>query len=105
MISLSHFLSQLKQTMTLIDSLSADHMHSEQTFLSAALKSAQAATDARTEHLQKHLTNTIAQTAEVEAAMQRQVRQCSENPESIRGQLPYRPAAMGKCLKNSRYLV
>ena len=72
--SLSHFRSQLKQTMTLVDSLSADHMHSEQTFLSGALKGAQAATDARTERLQRHLTNTIAQTAEVEAAMQRQVR-------------------------------
>ena len=60
--------------MTLMDSLSADHMHSEQTFLSGALKGAQAATDARTERLQRHLTNTIAQTAEVEAAMQRQVR-------------------------------
>ena len=59
--------------MTVVDSLSADHMHSEQTFLSAALKGAQAATDARTERLQRHLTNTIAQTAEVEAAMQRQV--------------------------------
>ena len=75
-LSLSRFLlPQLKQTMTLVDSLSADHMHSEQTFLSAALKSAQGATDARTERLQRHLTNTIAQTAEVEAAMQRQVRE------------------------------
>ena len=79
--------------MTLVDSLSADHMHSEQTFLSAALKSAQGATDARTERLQRHLTNTIAQTAEVEAAMQRQVRTRIWN--RIRGKWPHRPAVMG----------
>ncbi len=53
--------------MTRIDELSQRHMHSEQMFLSKALKSAQEAMDSRTEKLQKHLTKTLPDSQEIES--------------------------------------
>ena len=64
----------MKERLRRADSLSAEYMRAEQTFLSTTLNLEQSATDKRTSALQRHLTNTIAQTAEVEAAMQRQVK-------------------------------
>jgi hypothetical protein len=68
-ISISHFFFQI---MTTIDSLSAEHMRSEQSFLQQTLKSSQSSMDKQTTSLQSHLTKTLEDVQEIGSAMQRQ---------------------------------